>query len=97
MMKDLHRRVTAKERKEDEHAINAENIFDSTVAAELNPIGIYLLKVNNRDTRTRCEICLKLIIKTPERRQCRCSAVFTVNFEHISHPVLVFLLLTLNM
>ena len=56
MMKDLHRRVTAKERKEDEHAINAENIFDSTVAAEFNPIGIYLLKVNNRDTRTRCEM-----------------------------------------
>ena len=24
------------------------------------PAGIYLLKVNNRNTRTRCEICLKL-------------------------------------
>ena len=24
------------------------------------PAGIYLLKVNNRDTRTRCEICSKL-------------------------------------
>ena len=30
--------------------------------------GIYLLKVNNRNTRTRCEICSKLIIKTLERR-----------------------------
>ena len=30
--------------------------------------GIYLLKVNNRNTRTRCEICSKLTIKTPERR-----------------------------
>ena len=29
---------------------------------------IYLLKVNNRNTRTRCEICSKLTIKTPERR-----------------------------
>ena len=33
--------------------------------------GIYLLKVNNRNTRTN-------------------------NFEHISHPALVYLLLTLN-
>ena len=29
--------------------------------------GIYLLKVNNRNTGTRCEICSKLTIKTPER------------------------------
>ena len=28
-------------------------------------VGIYLLKVNNRNTRTRCEICSKLTIKTP--------------------------------
>ena len=33
-----------------------------------NPAGIYLLKVNNRNTRTRCVICSKLTIKTPERR-----------------------------
>ena len=32
------------------------------------PAGIYLFKVNNRNTRTRCEICSKLTIKTPERR-----------------------------
>ena len=60
------------------------------------PASIYLFKVNNRNTRTRCEICSKLTIKTPERRQrCRYS-VFIVNFEHISHLVLVFLLLTLS-
>ena len=28
--------------------------------------GIYLLQVNNRNTRTRCEIFSKLTIKTPE-------------------------------
>ena len=33
-----------------------------------NPAGIYLLKVGNRNTRTSCEICSKLTIKTPERR-----------------------------
>ena len=30
------------------------------------PASIYLLKVNNRNTRTRGEICSKLTIKTPE-------------------------------
>ena len=40
-----------------------------------------MFKVNNKDTR-----------KTP----CR-SGVYIVNFEHISHLDLVFLLLTLNM
>ena len=60
------------------------------------PAGIYLLKVNNRNTRTRCEICSKLTINTPERRYWRRSGVFIVNFEHISHLALVFLLLTLN-
>ena len=31
--------------------------------------NIYLRKVNNRNTKKRCEICSKLTIKTPERRQ----------------------------
>ena len=58
--------------------------------------GNYMFKVNNRNTRTRCEICSKLTIKAPEQRQWRRSGVFIVNFEHISHLVLVFLLLTLS-
>ena len=29
--------------------------------------SIYLLKANNRNTRTTCKICSKLTIKTPER------------------------------
>ena len=49
------------------------------------PAGIYLLEVNNRNTKTRCEICSKLTIKTPERHHWRCSGVFIVNSEHISH------------
>ena len=28
--------------------------------------GVFLLKVNNRNTRTRCKICSKLTIKAPE-------------------------------
>ena len=41
--------------------------------------------------------CPKLTIKTPKRRHWRRSGVFIVNFEHISHLVLAFLSLTLNM
>ena len=51
---------------------------------------------NNRNTRTRCEIRSKLTIKTTKRRQWGRSGVFIVNFEHISHLALVFLLLTLS-
>ena len=54
-----------------------------------NPAGIYLLKVNNRNTRTRCKICLKLTIKIPEQRQWHHSGIFVVNFENISHLVLL--------
>ena len=52
------------------------------------PEDDYLLKVNNRNTRTKYEICSKLTIKIP-------SLLLTL--KHISHLVLVFLLLTLNM
>ena len=30
-------------------------------------VGNYMFKFNNRNARTRCEICSKLTIKTPER------------------------------
>ena len=52
-----------------------------------------MFKVNNRNTRTRCEICSKLTMKTPERQQLRRFGIFIVNFEHILHLFLVFLLL----
>ena len=49
------------------------------------PPNIYQFKVNNRNTRKKCEICSKLTIKTPKRRHWHRSGVFVVNFEHISH------------
>ena len=61
-----------------------------------DPAGNYMFKVNNRNTRTRYEICSKLTIKTRERDQYLRSSVFNVTFKHISHLVLVVLLLTLN-
>ena len=45
------------------------------------PAGNYMFKVNNRNTKTRCEICSKLTIKTPERRQWRRSGVFVVTLN----------------
>ena len=62
-----------------------------------NPAGNYMFKVNKKIPRARCEICSKLTIKIPERPHWRHSGIFIVNFEHISHLVLVFLLLTLSM
>ena len=63
---------------------------------QTHPAGNYMFKVNKGNTRASREICTKLTTKIPERRQqCR-SSVFNVNFKHISHLVLVFLLLTLS-
>ena len=53
------------------------------------PVDIYLFKARNRNTRTICKISSKFTIKTPE-------CVLIVNFEKISHIVLVFLLFTLK-
>ena len=73
------------------------NSFQMFIKVLKGKRGIYLLKVNSRNTKTRCEIRSKSTIKTPEPRQWRRSGVFIVNFEHISYHALVFLLLTLNM
>ena len=40
-----------------------------TCYAEVIQPNIHLFKVNSRNTRKRCEICSKLTIKTPERRE----------------------------
>ena len=56
------------------------------------PAGIYLLKGNNRNTRTRCEISSKLRIKTPERRHWRRSGSLLLMLTFTRCPS-VFLLL----
>ena len=43
-----------------------------------------MFNVNDRNTKTRCEIYSKLTIKTSERRQWRRSSVFIVNLEHFT-------------
>ena len=42
------------------------------------------------------QICPKLTIKIPERRQWGCSGIFIINFENILYLALVSLLLTLS-
>ena len=56
------------------------------------PAGIYLLKVNNRNTRTRCEICSKLTINRNTRTRCEICSKLTiniviVNFEQVSQTL----------
>ena len=53
-------------------------------------------KVNHGNTRTMCEICSKLTIKTSERHQWRSSPFFIDNFEQILLIALTSLLFKLN-
>ena len=64
-------RVTTRVRK------SKTNTFDESI----NPAGIFLLKVNDRNTRIRCEICSKLTIKTLKRRQ---QIVYFRSFQMVS-------------
>ena len=47
----------------------AFQIYRNVLVKIVNPSGNYVFKVYNRNTRTRCEICSKLVIKTAEQRQ----------------------------
>ena len=53
---------------------NRINIWENVIPGKICdkiiksiPPGIYLLKVNNLNTRTECKLCLMLIIKTPQQ------------------------------
>ena len=46
-----------------QYYINDPNIIEKF---KFLPVGINLLKVNNKNIRTKCEICSKLTIKIPE-------------------------------
>ena len=76
--------------------LNSFNTIKRTFYFIIFPAGNYMFKVTSKNNRTRYEICSKLTIKIPERRQWRRSRVFIVNFEHTLHFVLVFLLLILS-
>ena len=49
-----------------------------------------MTKVNSRNTKTRCEICLKLTINTPDN-------TFIVKFEHVLTPCSSVSFINLNL
>ena len=57
--------------------------------------NIYLLKVNNRNTRKKYKIRSKLTIKTSERRQQHPPGIFIVNLEQNHVHLFLVLLSTL--
>ena len=64
------------------------------IYSKKNLANKYMLKVNKKDTRTRCELFSKFTRKASERCHWRRSDVFIASFERISHFILVLLLLT---
>ena len=72
--------------------ISSKSITETPERQRRIPGNIYLFTVNNRITRQRCEICLKLTIKIPEqrhRRQWRLLfytffSVYIVDFELVT-------------
>ena len=50
------------------HQVEIPYVQYNKVLIGENQANIYLLKVNTRNTSKRCEICLKITKKTPERR-----------------------------
>ena len=45
-----------------------QNYMRDQLSHQYLPVDIYMFKVNNRNTRTRCEICSKLTIKTSDEK-----------------------------
>ena len=60
--------------------VRNELIVTPNVIIMHHPACNYLFEVNNRNTRARCEICLKLTIKTYMTPG---SSVSIVNFEQV--------------
>ena len=56
--------------------------LDVLISLWLDSASNYVFKVNKRNTRTQCEICLKLTIKTPEWRVVLMSLLLTLNIFH---------------
>ena len=55
------------------------NLFKIFCCCERYPLGIYLLEVNNKNTKSKCGICSKLTIKTPDIKT---SLLLTLNIFH---------------
>ena len=60
------------------------------------PASNYMIKVDNTNTRRRCEICSKLYSWSSPKQHHWCHSSVFVTSEQISQLVLVFLLLILS-
>ena len=82
---NLHRRfkIFWNEKDSEVVSIMVRSIKSLTIKSLKKTADIYLLKVYNRNTRTRCGICSQLTIKIPARHQWSRSDIFIVNFENI--------------
>ena len=75
------------------HNLFKHLLFSGVDFAVVNLIAIYnciyFFKVNNKNTRIRCEICSKLAIKTPEWRHCF-RTYFSINicFNILQHVLI---------
>ena len=54
---------------------------DFSQKLHFSPVGIYLIKVSDRSMRTRCEICSKSTIKTPEHCSPELLALFWCRYS----------------
>ena len=77
-----------------ESLVSSKNILTS--AWNHNPVRIYLLKVNNGNTRKMFAICSKLTINILEWRYWHRLDLFIVKFEQNLHMALIFPLFTLS-
>ena len=74
-------------------------VFLFQVSSKSGPttVSIYLFKVNNRNTRKKLEICLRLTIKkTVVGSQQHRLGFFVNNFGHVLYFALLFSLLILS-
>ena len=60
------------------------NIYLAILVIRYLPAKIYQLKVDNENTRKKCEIGSRFTIKTPERHQWRFSSTSRVDVERIN-------------
>ena len=58
--------------------------------------NIYLLKVSNKNSRKRCDICSNLTLKRSDRLQWSRCDVFINDFKHMWHLFLVLVLFSFN-
>ena len=79
-------------------ALTKKKIIDETLNREIKKpkemLSYFKLLNAPKDNSKKVSYPVGIYLLTVNRR---CSGVFMVNFEHISHLALVFLLLTLNM